>query len=181
MNNDILTRLVSAFAEHLDNHGEIKTLLNGREYIIRGQYGIDWLKLNDISLSCDCARFFEAEITNEGYGGIKPSTLASALDSLRQGDEVVFDNINYNDVLAEVNGLIAQVGGDVHLEYLIEPYAFALDGDQIWVGSEEAKERFNIIIPMDEELQVRKKDLAYEKNKTDKKAKATFMRKLGKG
>lgn len=188
MSKSIADSIISAIAEHLEKHGEIKTMLKGKEYIIRGQYGIDWLSLNDIKLSDDCIEFFENEIENEQFGGVSPSTLASALDSLKQGDEVVFDNINYDAVLAEVEELISRLGENINISYLSSPYAFDKDGNSIWVGAKEAASRFNIILPIDEQIHVRKIDLIYEKlnqikrvRNNRRKTNAVIVDKLGKG
>jgi len=71
-----------------------------------------------MKISKETKRFFKAEIDNEKAGGISPSTLNSALDSLEQGYEPE-ENFNIDLVEKELHQLINKYDANKKLIDLI--------------------------------------------------------------
>jgi len=67
-------------------------------------------------------RFFEVEIRNEDHGGVRPSTLESALESLEQApDDVIEDwsgGGSLEDLRNEINTLFVLDGNSLLENYL---------------------------------------------------------------
>ena len=76
-----------------------------------------------MKLSNHAKRLFEVEIRNEDLGGVRPSTLGSAQDSLSQApDDVVAEwtGTNLNGITQEMNELIKKYGNDELLQDLLD-------------------------------------------------------------
>lgn len=76
-----------------------------------------------MKISQSLRNFFEVEIRNENFGGVSPSTLNSASDSLFQApDDVIADWAKTEDVAAlklEFNRVMLNLGGETKLEDIL--------------------------------------------------------------
>jgi hypothetical protein len=79
---------------------------------------VDGILKHQVTLSAQQKAFFKAEIYNEKFGGVKPATLASALDTfcLKSAEKEGPADVKFVQSLKD---LIEKYGGDTTLESLL--------------------------------------------------------------